>query len=182
MDNDLCAHIGAWLVSSTGFMSVCGCTPAACACSAFARPMSPPSAVTALFNAMFCGLNGATRTPRRRSTRQSPATSVLLPAPDVVPCTINVPAIRYCSMLRLFRFLDAMHHDMIELREPHCNGDRLRRKNIGRLDDLILKYRPRSKVEQGRVRDFLKPITNLQAVRQLPLRYRALSFSEAVQC
>ena len=29
-------------------------------------PISPPSTVTALFNAMFCGLNGATFTPRAR--------------------------------------------------------------------------------------------------------------------
>jgi len=71
-------------------MSVCGATPAAIACSAWARPISPPSAVTALLSAMFCGLNGATRTPSRLSSRHSAATTVLLPASDVVPCTIRV--------------------------------------------------------------------------------------------
>src|SRR3990172_7784956 len=91
----ICAPMSELGLSSTGFMSVCGGTPAACACSACARPISPPSAVTALFNAMFCGLNGATRTPRRRSTRHRPATSVLLPASEVVPCTISAPEMRF---------------------------------------------------------------------------------------
>ena len=72
-------------LSSTGFRSVCAAIPAATACNAWARPISPPSTVTALLSAMFCGLNGATRTPARRASRQRPATSVLLPASDVVP-------------------------------------------------------------------------------------------------
>jgi hypothetical protein len=38
---------------------------------------------------MFCGLNGATRTPRRFKTRHIAATSVDLPASEVVPCTIR---------------------------------------------------------------------------------------------
>ena len=67
--------------------------PAASACSAWARPISPPSGVTAEFSAMFCGLKGATRRPRRASTRASPATSVLLPASEVVPWTIKVAAL-----------------------------------------------------------------------------------------
>ncbi len=66
-------------------MSLWGSTPAASACSAVERPISPPSTVTALLSAMFCGLNGATDTPRRASTRHSPATTVLLPASEVVP-------------------------------------------------------------------------------------------------
>ena len=77
-------------LSSTGLKSVCGGRRAAIACSAWARPISPPSAVTALFKAMFCGLNGATRTPCLASTRHRPATSVVLPASEVVPCTIRV--------------------------------------------------------------------------------------------
>jgi hypothetical protein len=77
-------------LSSTGFMSVCGSMPAAMACSAWARPISPPSRVTALFRAMFCGLNGATFTPRCINSRHSAATTVVLPASDVVPCTIRV--------------------------------------------------------------------------------------------
>ena len=40
---------------------------------------------------MFCALNGATATPRRRSHRQIPATSALLPASEVVPATSSAP-------------------------------------------------------------------------------------------
>src|SRR3546814_5504044 len=39
--------------NSTGFMSVVGATPQARACSAWARPISPPSAVTAALLDMF---------------------------------------------------------------------------------------------------------------------------------
>jgi len=42
-------------------MSTVGSTPAAPACAAWARPISPPSTVTAAFSAMFCALKGATR-------------------------------------------------------------------------------------------------------------------------
>src|SRR5207249_9087766 len=45
----------------------------------------------ALFD-MFCALKGATRSPWRASRRHSPATSVLLPADDAVPCTISTGA------------------------------------------------------------------------------------------
>jgi hypothetical protein len=45
---------------------------------------------------MFCGLNGATFTPPRRASRHSPATSVLLPASEVVPWIINVPRGENC--------------------------------------------------------------------------------------
>ena len=77
--------------SSTGFMCTLGRNLAARACVAWARPISPPSTVTAALFDMFCGLNGATPILRRRKTRPKPATSVLLPASDVVPCTISVP-------------------------------------------------------------------------------------------
>ena len=49
------------------------------------RPISPPSMVTALLRAMFCGLNGTTWMPRRASSRHSPAVITLLPASEVVP-------------------------------------------------------------------------------------------------
>ena len=48
---------------STGFMAASGSTPAAAACSAWARPISAPLAVTAELLAMFWALKGATRTP-----------------------------------------------------------------------------------------------------------------------
>ena len=45
---------------------------AARACSACARPISPPSAVTAALFDMFCGLNGRTLRPRRVKARAKP--------------------------------------------------------------------------------------------------------------
>ena len=54
---------------------------------------------------MFCGLNGATRAPRRASSRHKPVTSALFPASEVVPCTIKVgvfmAAKRACSPRRV---------------------------------------------------------------------------------
>jgi len=76
---------------STGFIAASGSTRAAAACIAWARPISPPSAVTMEFSAMFCALNGATRTPRRASHRHRPATTTLFPAPEVVPATRSAP-------------------------------------------------------------------------------------------
>ena len=70
-------------------MSTVGSMPAASACAACARPISPPSAVTAALSDMFCALNGATRTPARAKMRQRAAASRLLPTPDAVPCTIR---------------------------------------------------------------------------------------------
>ena len=45
--------------SSSGFMSVWHCSPAASACTACARPISSPSAVAYELRAMFCALKGA---------------------------------------------------------------------------------------------------------------------------
>jgi hypothetical protein len=70
-------------------MSVCGASPAASACNACARPISPPSAVTAALLDMFCGLNGATSIPRARAARASPATSIDLPTLEPVPWIIT---------------------------------------------------------------------------------------------
>ena len=70
-------------------MSTSGSTPQARACSACARPISPPSAVTAALLLMFCGLNGRTRSPRRAKARHSPATSSDLPAFEQVPWIIK---------------------------------------------------------------------------------------------
>ena len=60
-------------------------TPAARACSACARPISPPSAVTAALFDMFCGLNGMTDRPRRVNARARPATISDLPTSEPVP-------------------------------------------------------------------------------------------------
>ena len=66
-------------------MSTCGATPQARACNAWARPISPPSAVTAALFDMFCGLNGRTFSPRAANARQSPATISDLPTSEPVP-------------------------------------------------------------------------------------------------
>src|SRR5574343_1120453 len=84
-----CAFLSVVGLSSTGLKSVCGARPQASACKAWSRPISPPSTVTAELSAMFCGLNGATWTPRRFRMRHSAATKVDLPASDVVPWTIR---------------------------------------------------------------------------------------------
>src|SRR5215472_11341046 len=85
----ICAPISLCGLSSTGFMCTLGGTRAARACSAWARPISPPSAVTAALFDMFCGLNGRTRRPRRVNARASPATSSDLPTSEPVPCSIR---------------------------------------------------------------------------------------------
>src|SRR6266567_9617013 len=79
-------------LSRIGFMSTVASTPAARAWANWARPISPPPGQTAALLDMFWALNGATRTPRRANTRHSPATSVLLPADDAVPCTMSTGA------------------------------------------------------------------------------------------
>src|SRR5690349_2519612 len=73
-------------------MSASGWTPQARAWSAWARPISPPSAVTAALLLMFCGLNGRTARPRRVNARHKPATSRDLPAFEQVPCSIRARA------------------------------------------------------------------------------------------
>src|SRR4051794_17649532 len=60
---------------------------------ACARPISPPSVVTAELLDMFCALNGATLMPLRANSRHSPATTIDLPASDVVPATSSAPLI-----------------------------------------------------------------------------------------
>src|SRR5258708_14099826 len=73
-------------------MSTVGSTPAAWAWANWARPISPPAGHTAALLDMFWALKGATRSPRRANKRHSPATSVLLPAEDAVPCTMSTGA------------------------------------------------------------------------------------------
>ena len=66
-------------------MSTVGSRPQAKACSACARPISPPPGQAAAALLMFCGLNGATRTPERANNRHNPATSNDFPTPEAVP-------------------------------------------------------------------------------------------------
>src|ERR1700756_3377571 len=84
-----CAPMSLSGFRSTGFMSVCCSTPAAIACSAWARPISPPSTVTAALFDTFCGLKGSTRIPRRFAARASPATMSDLPTSEPAPWIIR---------------------------------------------------------------------------------------------
>src|ERR1700733_10781900 len=86
--------------SSTGFMATSGSAPAASAWSHWARPISPPSAVTIEFSDMFWPLNGATATPRRAKSRHRPVVTVDLPASDAVPHTMIAPCIGVSSTPR----------------------------------------------------------------------------------
>src|SRR5437588_5795665 len=74
-------------------MCTLGETRAARACRACARPISPPSTVTAALLDMFCGLNGRTLNPRFANARASPATISDLPTSDAVPCTMSARAL-----------------------------------------------------------------------------------------
>src|SRR5450631_4365870 len=73
-------------------MSTDGATRAARACSAWARPISPPSAVTAALFDMFCGLNGRTFSPRLANARARPATISDLPTSEPVPWNMSTRA------------------------------------------------------------------------------------------
>src|SRR3954454_19003771 len=70
-----------------------GAVRAARACSACARPISPPSAVTAALLDMFCGLNGRTRRPRLANGRARPATISDLPTSEPVPWNMMARAV-----------------------------------------------------------------------------------------
>ena len=73
-------------------MSAVGSIPAATACTAWARPISQPSAQTAELFDMFWALKGVTRSPLRRNRRHRPAVSRLLPAEELAPWTISTLA------------------------------------------------------------------------------------------
>ena len=66
---------------------------AARACSACARPISPPSAVTAALLDMFWGLNGRTLRPRLANARANPATISDLPTSEPVPWNMRARAV-----------------------------------------------------------------------------------------
>src|SRR5262245_40211605 len=74
-------------------MSTVGSNPQASACTAWARPISPPPGHTAALLDMFCDLKGATRTPARENARHSAVTTTLLPTSEAVPMTIKLLAL-----------------------------------------------------------------------------------------
>src|SRR5215472_7558913 len=88
----ICAPPSDCGLSRTGFMSVTGSTPQAHACRAWARPISPPSSVTAALLDMFCGLNGRTFSPRSANARAKPATINDFPTSEPVPWNISARA------------------------------------------------------------------------------------------
>src|SRR5262245_54639546 len=126
----ICAPTSVSGFKSTGFMSVCGSTPAAKACKACARPISPPSIVTAALFDMFCGLKGSTRKPRRLAARARPATMSDLPTSEPAPWIINARAIAVSSELDARLRLDAGSERMLDQRHL---GD-----EVGDLDQFIL--------------------------------------------
>src|SRR5260370_31569739 len=73
-------------------MCTLGAIRAARACSACARPISPPSAVTAALFDMFCGLNGRTWRPRFANARARPATISDVPTSDAQPWNMSARA------------------------------------------------------------------------------------------
>ena len=81
-------------------MSTLGSSPHASACTACARPISPPPGQTAALFDMFCDLNGATRTPARANARHSAVTTTLLPTSDAVPITIKLLALNSRAPVR----------------------------------------------------------------------------------
>src|ERR1700720_64443 len=107
-----------------GLNRMLGASPAARACMAWARPISPPSVVTAELLDMFCALNGATRMPLRANSRHSPATTIDFPASDVVPATSRAPLTflsRAVEAAQLGQDLGAVvgdHQRVLELRGP----------------------------------------------------------------
>ena len=71
---------------------------AASAWSHCARPISPPSSDTAALFDMFCGLKGATFWPRLEASRHNPATNIVFPTSDPVPCNMIVFVIASCPV------------------------------------------------------------------------------------
>src|SRR6516164_4388596 len=126
----ICAPMSVSGFSSTGFMSVCGSTPAACACSAWARPISPPSTVTAALLDMFCGLKGSTRRPRRVAARASPATISDLPTSEPAPWIMRARGMAGSLELDTGLSLDAGPEGVLHQRHL---GD-----EIGNVDQLLL--------------------------------------------
>src|SRR5258707_11505624 len=94
--------------NSTGFISTLGSSPHASACTACARPISPPPGQTAELFDMFWDLNGATRTPARANARHSAVTITLLPTSDAVPITIKLLALN-TRLLPMQNSLEPQH-------------------------------------------------------------------------
>src|ERR1700709_1137395 len=101
--------------------------PQASACSACARPISPPSAATAALLDMFCGLNGATLRPRILAARHSPATNSDLPTLEPAPWIISA---RMGSELDARLGLDAGPERMLDQR--HFSDE------VGKLNESFL--------------------------------------------
>src|SRR3984893_2585298 len=73
-------------------MCTVGAVRAARACSAWARPISPPSSVTAALLDMFCGLNRRPLRPRYAEARAKPARMRDFPTSEPVPWNMSARA------------------------------------------------------------------------------------------
>ena len=82
-------------------MRTSGSMRQACACTTWARPISPPSRVTNELSDMFCDLNGATRSPSCRKIRHSAAVNTLLPALELTPWSMMAGVFRLEPVLKL---------------------------------------------------------------------------------
>src|SRR3989338_6366407 len=120
--------------NKTGFMWMEGSTPAHSACMACARAISPPSAVTHELLDIFCALNGDTRQPFFLKIRHSAATSMDLPTPEPVPCTIKVLA---CRMAGFKYPPQRLGEKLIFLAPGHGHSEKLivEPHKIGRVPD-----------------------------------------------
>src|SRR5215472_15411873 len=111
-------------------MSTEAATRQARACKAWARPISPPSTVTAALFDMFCGLKGSTPIPRLVAARARPATMSDLPTSEPAPWIMIARAMRAGSELDAGLRLDARTERMFHQRHL---GD-----EIGGVDQLLL--------------------------------------------
>ena len=127
----ICAPISLCGFSSTGFIWTLGATRAARACSACARPISPPSAVTAALFDMFCGLNGRTRSPRLAKARARPATISDLPTSEPVPWNMMARAVMGLGVRSAIGSVSAF------LRAPLCPAGHLPHKGGDRLLHVV---------------------------------------------
>src|ERR1700674_2689544 len=109
-------------------MCTVGGTRAARACSAWARPISPPSTVTAALLDMFCGLKGRTARPRSAKARARPATIRDLPTSDPVPWNISA---RAATFLELDAGLRLHAGGKMVLHQRHLGDEIGRRDQIG---------------------------------------------------
>src|SRR4029079_244682 len=145
-------------LSKTGFIPTHAATLLASACSAWARPISPPSKVAAELSDIFCALNGTTRYPSSAKMRPKPAVIIDLPTCEAVPRTIKAflrsvgfPAVRSGLTARPGAVLPfdpiAIFHQIplgghvrsstVDLEAPSAVVNEIGFNSVDRLDEMI---------------------------------------------